>query len=273
MTTIAKPAASRPLEGALLKWFFKPAVVLDVEQLSANFRLVTLAAPVFETPWPLGSKLQIAFGGLSTRTFTPLAADGAHVQFVTYLHGDAPASRWAAELARGDSCHIFGPRRSLNLSDLTYPALLFGDETAFGLARSMSETAPIGGMSWLFEVNDIGESKAVLDMLGIDRPILVARQHDDAHLEALAQSLLEVVAEQGPYHFILTGKAPSIQKLNRALRSHGILSSQLRTKAYWAPGKTGWIDPIRRRAGRRGQKTGVSNPGFIVLAVWNYSNL
>ncbi|HTN62803.1 MAG TPA: hypothetical protein VL147_14870 [Devosia sp.] len=38
---------------------------------------------------------------------------------------------------------------------------------------------------------------------------------------------------------MLTGKASSIQKLNRALRSHGILSPQLKTEAYWAPGKTG----------------------------------
>lgn len=239
MTSIAKPTVSGPLEGALLKWFFKPAVVLAVEQLSANFRLVTLAAPIFDTHWPLGAKLQIAFGGLSTRTFTPLAADSARVQFVAYLHGDAPASRWVADLVRGDTCQVFGPRRSLNLSDLKYPAIVFGDETAFGLARSIAETAPNGGVSWLFEVSDIGESKAVLDMLGIDHPVLVTRQHDDAHLEALTQSLLEVVAEQGPQHFVLTGKASSIQKLNRALRAHGILSPQLKTKAYWAPGKTG----------------------------------
>lgn len=239
MTVTAKPMASGALESAMLKWFFKPAEIVTVERLSEKFRLVTLAGPAFETPWPISSKLQIAFGGLSTRTFTPLAVDGARAQVVAYLHGDTPASRWAAALAAGDTCQVFGPRRSLDLADLKYPVAVFGDETSFGLARTISETAPNGGVSSVFEVNDIAESKAVLEMLGIDRPVLIARQHDDAHLEALAQSLLEVVSQQGPQHFVLTGKASSIQKLNKALRAHGILSPQLRTKAYWAPGKTG----------------------------------
>jgi ferric-chelate reductase (NADPH) len=40
-------------------------------------------------------------------------------------------------------------------------------------------------------------------------------------------------------HFILSGKAQSIQVIGRALKETGIAPRRLRTKAYWAPGKKG----------------------------------
>jgi NADPH-dependent ferric siderophore reductase len=42
-----------------------------------------------------------------------------------------------------------------------------------------------------------------------------------------------------PTHFILSGKAQSIQFVSRALKERGIPPRRLRTKAYWAPGKKG----------------------------------
>jgi NADPH-dependent ferric siderophore reductase len=49
---------------------------------------------------------------------------------------------------------------------------------------------------------------------------------------------LPVLAAAGA-SFILTGKATSIQRLQRALKAQGVPRSRLLTKAYWAPGKTG----------------------------------
>lgn len=48
----------------------------------------------------------------------------------------------------------------------------------------------------------------------------------------------QVIAAKGA-QLVLTGKASSIQRVSRALKAAGVASSRMRTKAYWAPGKTG----------------------------------
>jgi NADPH-dependent ferric siderophore reductase len=49
--------------------------------------------------------------------------------------------------------------------------------------------------------------------------------------------LLRVAASGA--HFVLTGKASSIQHAGRVLKAVGVASSRVKTKAYWAPGKIG----------------------------------
>jgi NADPH-dependent ferric siderophore reductase len=66
---------------------------------------------------------------------------------------------------------------------------------------------------------------------------LVERCADDAHLAAAEAELMRLAARGA--HFILTGKASSIQRVSRALKAVGVASSRMKTKAYWAQGKTG----------------------------------
>ncbi|MTD95025.1 siderophore-interacting protein [Hyphomicrobium sp. xq] len=220
----------------------RPARVAAVETLSPRFRLVDLEGEALRhIAWTPGQKVQISMGsGLSARTYTPMSwdADSGRMRLLTFAHGEGPGSRWASDLREGDTCQFFGPRRSLDLSgptlaSLESPVVLFGDETSFGLAAAMGAD-PIH----VFEVSDVSESRPVLEEIGLGQATLIERSADDAHLAAAEAQVLRFAASGG-VHFVLTGKASSIQRVNRALRAAGVVASRVKTKAYWAPGKVG----------------------------------
>jgi ferric-chelate reductase (NADPH) len=126
----------------------------------------------------------------------------------------------------GDACQLFGPRRSLDTS-AEGAVTLIGDETGFGLGASLRGKARL-----VFEVNNPAECQPVLDRLGLVAK-LVRRAPDDAHLAEIEAEL------GGDGLFLLTGRAQAIQRIGRTLKAAGVPAAQIRSKAYWAPGKTG----------------------------------
>ena len=115
--------------------------------------------------------------------------------------------------------------------------VLLGDETSIGLAYALSHHAPGGALPGLFEVNSSDPAQAVLTRFGLDAVELFVRTANDAHLADIERRLPALVTAGA--RFVLTGKAPTIQRLRRSLRAAGAATSELITKPYWAPGKTG----------------------------------
>ncbi len=220
----------------LLQWLMRPARVAAVETLSPHFRLVDLEGEALkDVAWTAGQKIQVAMGsGLSARTYTPMSWDTGRggTRLLAFMHGDGPGSRWAGALRQGDGCHFFGPRRSLDLAGLASPLVLFGDETSFGLAAALG-----AGPTHLFEASDIAAARTVLAAVGLERATVIERTADDAHLAAAETEMSRLVASGA--QFVLTGKASSIQRMMRCLKAAGVASPRIRSKAYWAPGKTG----------------------------------
>ncbi|MBR1222947.1 siderophore-interacting protein [Bradyrhizobium sp. U87765 SZCCT0131] len=219
----------------------RPARVAAVETLSPRFRLVDIEGEALrDVTWAAGQKIQVSVGGgLSTRTYTPVMWDAGRgrTRLLAFAHGDGLGSRWVSSLRAGDRCQFFGPRRSLDLSALAAPIALFGDETSFGLATLLREDPPTAGAIQTFEVSDAAEARAVLASIGIDQATLIERRADDGHLVAAADEVLRCIGSGADV--ALTGRAPSIQRVGRALKAAGVRSTRIRTKAYWAPGKTG----------------------------------
>ncbi|MGH6615396.1 siderophore-interacting protein [Sphingomonas sp.] len=237
MNSAASPGR---IERALIRLLMRPSTVTAVEVLSPHFRLVDLAGDALRgVAWSPGQKLQIMLNGLRTaRTYTPICWDEqeGRTRLLAWSHGEGPGSQWAENVTRGDSCQFFGPRRSLDVSGLAGPIVLFGDETSFALAAALSQTRD-GALHLLFEVSDIQECGPVLQTLGMGHAILVERAADDRHLSVLEDRLRHIALDDAG--FVLTGRAPAIQTMSRALKGVGIGSSRTRTKAYWAPGKVG----------------------------------
>jgi NADPH-dependent ferric siderophore reductase len=225
----------------LLRWLMRPARVAAIETLSSRFRLIELEGDALkDVAWAVGQKLQVAMGAsLSARTYTPMSWDAGHgrTRLLAFAHGDGPGSKWASGLREGDACQFFGPRRSLDLADLGAPVVLFGDETSFGLAAALRDNLQAGGALHMFETADVTESRRALDAVGLGEARLIARGIDDAHLAAVEAEMLRLAASGA--QFVLTGKASSIQRVSRALKAAGVASSQIKAKAYWAPGKAG----------------------------------
>lgn len=234
-------APSGQVKRTLLKWLTRSARVAEVEKLSPCFRLVDLEGEALRNvAWTTGQKVQLSMGsGLSTRTYTPMSwdADRGRTRMLTFAHGDGPGSQWASSLREGDICQFFGPRRSLDLSGLESPVVLFGDETSFGLAAALRDSPQGAGAIHVFEASDVAESRPVLEAIGLAQATVIERIADDAHLAAAEAELLHLAASGA--HFVLTGKASSIQRISLALKVVGVVSSRVKTKAYWAQGKIG----------------------------------
>lgn len=124
------------------------------------------------------------------------------------------------------------------LSGLRSPIILFGDETSFGLAAALRRESQADSAMHVFEASDVAESRAVLETIGLGQAMLIERTPDDAHLAAVKAEVSRPAASSA--HFVLTGKASSIQRVSRALKAVGVVSSRMKAKADWAPGKKGW---------------------------------
>jgi ferric-chelate reductase (NADPH) len=225
----------------LLRWLMRPARVAAVVTLSPHFRLADLEGEALRNvAWMAGQKVQVAMGsGLSARTYTPMSWDAGsgRTRLLTFAHGDGPGSRWASGLREGDTCQLFGPRRSLDLSGLESPMVLFGDETSFGLAAALRDSPQGAGAIHVFEASDVAESRPVLEAIGLGQATLIERIADDAHLAAAEAEVLRLAASGA--HYVLTGKASSIQRVSRALKAAGVVSARVKTKAYGRRARSG----------------------------------
>lgn len=229
------------LSRVLIRMLMRQARVLEAETVAEGFRLMSLESPEFKgLHWEPGQKLQIAMGSaFVARTFTPIDWDAAtgRTRILGYAHGTGPGSAWIRDTGSGDECDVFGPRASLEVGRATAMRIVFGDETSIGLACALGRHAPDTPQRCLLEVNAVATARKVLTRLNLDGAELFERAENDAHLEDI-ERLLPALAATGST-FVLTGKAPSIQRLRRALKTLGVPASRLMTKPYWAPGRTG----------------------------------
>lgn len=246
MTLAAEPGrevAKAPgrLSRAITRLFMKRATVMAIDDVADRFRLVTLEGDALKgVAWIPGQKVQIAMdSALVARTYTPIEWDAAvgRTRILGYAHGEGPGSVWLLGLEVGDEHDLFGPRRSLDLSAVSGPLALFGDETSIGLAFALLNQDRTRALACRFEVDDVEISGRVIAHLELDDALLFGRTPDDAQVEEL-EAGLDPLAAAGAA-FALTGKAPTIQRLRQALKRRAIPARQIVSKAYWAPGKVG----------------------------------
>lgn len=222
-------------ESAVQKLFTRPARVVEIENIGP-YRLVTLGGDALRNAsWTAGDKIQIQLGGWVQRTYTPLDwdADNGRLRILIFLHADGPGTQWARALRQGDSCVVFGPRKSVRLAEPQPSLIFFGDETSVGLAAALTPA------EILLEMNAPAASAGVLAMLGLQHAQLCARHRDDAHIAGLGNQLLAMLQAQPEAEIVLTGKASTIQHLARLLRRQPGPAALRHSKAYWATGKSG----------------------------------
>jgi NADPH-dependent ferric siderophore reductase len=230
------------LERTITRLLMRPARVSGVTSLSDTFRLIELQGEALkDCTWLPGDKIQVKLdGGLITRTYTPIDWDlkSGTTLIVAFGHAAGPGSEWSRSVIEGADRQLFGPRRSLNLDDIASPTILFGDETSFGLALALDTHGEPGATRhFIFEVNDRRESTSVMSRLGLTAATYVERRPGDAHLHEICDAMVRFA--QPECTIVLSGKASSIQHVNRTLKAKGFGARQFRTKPYWAPGKVG----------------------------------
>ncbi|MGN6091008.1 MAG: siderophore-interacting protein [Luteibacter jiangsuensis] len=231
------------IESAVLKLFTRNAKILDIEDIGRRFRLITLGGDALrDAHWTPGDKVQVQLGGWVQRTYTPMEwdAERGRTRIVAYMHGDAPGANWARALRKGEDCIVFGPRKSIDLTRLALcDAVMFGDETSFGLARARLNIARLEETHLFFEVASVPESRAVLAKLDLTGSIVHERAGNDTQQLLLEEKMQSVLQAKPDARVVLSGKASSVQHMRQLLKRLGVGSNRFQTKAYWASGKTG----------------------------------
>lgn len=229
--------SAKAMLGAIAGRFLFRVSRVDAVQALGKFRRIELSgASLRETAWRPGDKVQVFLPDIGMRTYTPLfwEPSGA-TALLAYAHGEAPGSAWVKQVKVGDEVSFFGPRRSIEVSDVEAPLVVFGDETSVGLALALSAARPARKVTAVLEVNERAEVRAALDACGSLLDVhLVERSSGNAHLTVAVEHLRGALGS-GAFG-VFTGRASSIQAVKQSLRGFEFAS---KTKAYWADGKRG----------------------------------
>ena len=165
------------------------------------------------------------------RDYTPrridLAAGELDIDFV--LHGDGPASTWAAQAEPGQYLHIGGPKSSMIVPDVFDSYLLIGDETAIpAIARRLEELPAGRKVLVVVEIEDNAERQALTSKAQIE-VIWVVRGERDL-LDVTRQLTLP---EGDLYAWVATESALS-RKVRRVLLDDFKLNeAAVKAAGYW----------------------------------------
>ncbi|MCW7468186.1 siderophore-interacting protein [Leptospira kanakyensis] len=221
--------------------FLTQTKVSKMERLAEGFVLIEMTGTKLkEAKWIPGSKVQVDVGNLTYRTYTPISVDKneGKLSFLAYKRNDGPASTWIHSLKVGDPCEVFGPRESLDFSNIEEDAILFGDETSLGIAKVLQNNVKKKSYPFL-ELNSLAAGKEALGHLGLTWERLVERSLDGSHLQTIAKEMAELISKIPDAKVFLTGRASSIQQVRAYLKNSGIPTNKLKVRAYWADGKKG----------------------------------
>lgn len=225
---------------AVAPLLFASAEIVAVDVLAPRFVRLRLAGPdIGKATFRAGDKVQVLLPD-AMRTYTPFDVDGDQLSLLMFAHGDTPASRFALSATTGQRIQFLGPQSSLPLSTTSGPAVLVGDETCFAVARTLQRfRAGNNDAHFVFEVDDVDESRAVAQAIGLlpTCTTVVARQSADAHLAALTDAVVVSLSSSPSTSIFLAGRAGMIQQLRTALKERR--RTVTKNKAYWAAGKRG----------------------------------
>jgi len=225
--------------------------VLRVTDLTPRMRRITVGGPELQGFTSLGTDdhIKLLFaetpeqqqaleaGGLgkdggvrpTMREYTPrridLVANELDIDFV--LHGDGPASTWAAQAAPGQVLNIAGPRASMVVPDIFDSYLLIGDETAIPAIGRRLEELPAGRkVLALIQIEDDQERQPLPSQAQVE-VIWVKREEN---LLARVQGLTLPAGKL--YSWVALEKSLTRQA-KALLLDKGVAEDALKAAAYW----------------------------------------
>jgi NADPH-dependent ferric siderophore reductase len=178
------------------------------------------------------------------RTYTPRRFDPSvpelDVEFV--LHGEGPASAWAAQAQEGQVLYLGGPGPSYQIDLGAACFLLAGDEAALPAIETILDALPQGARARvLLEVADEHEerplsSAAQLDITWLHRGM----SQSDAALEA---ALCAVQLPEGNGRIYVGCEATVLRRIRRhLLEERGLDPATIVTRGYWKLGAVNHTD-------------------------------
>lgn len=179
------------------------------------------------------------------RTYTARRYDGTRreldVDFV--LHGEGPASTWAAQARPGQALAIAGPGKAYAIDPVATHYLLLGDDSALpALATLLEALPPAAKVTVFLELADAAD-RAGLDAAHPGLALHCLLRGDDVHragealLAALRQHDLPPAEESSRIY--VACESGAVRRIRQhLLAERGWPAGQLVTRGYWKLGAT-----------------------------------
>ena len=186
--------------------------------------------------------------GLS-RTYTPRHFDAARCELTVdfVLHGEGPASTWAAQAQIGQPMLIAGPGRCYTLDAQAQWLLIAGDEAAIPAIATILEVVPDTLRTQvLIEVNDAADEFAIapprsnVDLRWLHRaqPLTGHTATAAAGME-LSAAVAAFEPPSGTGRVYVACEADAMRRIRRQLLVERALPREwLTTRGYWKQGAT-----------------------------------
>ncbi|WP_404995146.1 siderophore-interacting protein [Cupriavidus pauculus] len=176
------------------------------------------------------------------RDYTPRRFDAAarelDIEFV--LHGDGPASTWAAQARPGQYLGVGGPRGSFVIPDAFDWHLLIGDDTALpAIGRRIEELGPDARVIVVAEVADASARIPLATGPRAEVHWIHRDEHGPGTPEGsqLAPALRRLALPEGEGYVWAAGEAVAMRAVRQYLvTERGIDKARIRASAYWKRG-------------------------------------
>ncbi|ACI50909.1 FAD-binding 9 siderophore-interacting domain protein [Gluconacetobacter diazotrophicus PA1 5] len=205
--------------------------------------------PVLPAIGPDGRPVRDPAVPVIARDYTPRRFDPAcgelSIEFV--LHGDGPATSWAAQAAPGQWLGVGGPRGSFVISGDHAGYLLIGDETALpAIARRLEELPAGTTVTALIEVEDAAEERR-LSSAADARVLWLPRAGAPAgRSPVLLDALRRLALDTRTLHVWIGAEIETVRALRTYLiEEEAIPRDRIRAAGYWRLGTSNGGERIR----------------------------
>jgi len=217
--------------------------VARVTTLSPGFSRITLTGAEldgFASSGP-ADHVKVLLGDNDRRDYTPRsfrpATSGANAELDIdfYLHGDGPASTWAAKVQPGDPAKIGGPRASRLPPKGASRVVLGADESSLPAFARWIEMLPEGTEIFGFVELDNPSDAAYLDPDHVNTARIVWLDKAEGVLERAIRGFGSI--DENTFVWV-AGEATTLIPIRRYLRRDlGLPKTQVSLDGYWKRGE------------------------------------
>jgi NADPH-dependent ferric siderophore reductase len=225
------------LTGAELEGF-----VVDEPAASVRLLLPSPGSTELVMPTWNGNEFLLADGRRPViRTFTPMRIDpdARELELWAVVHGDGPASEWAASAPPGAPAAISGPGRGYTFDPGATAFLLAGDETAIPAISQLLPLLPSGAT--VAVVIEVAAPDARLELPSHPRSTVTwvdlpaGAPPGDALVAAVVASYIDAATVVWA-----AGEAAAVQRIRRNLfEDRGFPRTRTTVRGYWKHGRRG----------------------------------
>jgi len=180
------------------------------------------------------------------RDYTPRRYDAENhtldVDFV--LHGDGPASSWAAQVEVGQTLLIGGPRGSMVVPTTYDWYLLAGDETALPAIGRRIEELPEGAhVIAIIEVANAAEEQTFTTKANLDITWLHRNGAPAGTTDLIQKAIAAKTLPQGDAFAFVAGEAGMSRTVKADLIERGLNPEWMKAAGYWLLGEADAHEP------------------------------